>query len=293
MIKCVNYPLISVIIPSFNQGQFIEETLISVIGQQYPNLEILVIDGGSTDNTVEVLKKYTDKISYWHSKKDKGQADAINQGIHLSSGDVICWLNSDDMFMPGTLLDVGKRFQSYTSECYFVYGAAVNIKNGDQIVSRNQIPTSFDASKLTYFDYIVQPSTFWTRKLFQKVGDLNDKYDYVLDWEWFIRASKIVEFEYIPKIYSVYRIHPSHKTGNGGAKRRKEITEVVEKYSSDYWSNVFREINTKYDDIEKTLNVLSGLKIRGTSLILLFLFPRIMFLVKTKKDFLCAFYMLS
>jgi glycosyltransferase involved in cell wall biosynthesis len=106
MSNSINYPSISVVIPSFNQGQYIEETILSVLGQQYPNLEILVIDGGSTDNTIEILKKYSDRISYWHSKKDKGQADAINQGMNLSSGKIVCWLNSDDMYLPGTLLAV-------------------------------------------------------------------------------------------------------------------------------------------------------------------------------------------
>ena len=285
----LNYPSISVIVPSFNQGQFIEETLLSIIGQQYPNLEILVIDGGSTDNTVEILEKYSSQIAYWHSKKDQGQADAINQGISLSSGDVICWLNSDDMFMPGALLDVGSRFRERTDESYLIYGATVIIKESDEIISSDaQIPGSFDAFKLTYTSYMSQPSTFWTRKLVQSVGKLEIKYNYVLDWEWFIRASKVTEFEYVPKFYSIYRYHPSHKTSNGGVQRRKEIVEVVENYSSDYWKTIYHKVDKKYEEIDKILSLFVKAKVRGVSLALLILFPKITSIVKEKKDFITA-----
>ena len=293
MFNYLSCPSISVIIPSFNQGQFIEDTLLSVIGQQYPNLEILVIDGGSTDNTVEILEKYSDKISYWHSKKDKGQADAINQGLHLSSGDVICWLNSDDMFMPGTLLDIGKRFQGHTDQSHFIYGAAVAIKeSGESVFSNTQSAAPFDASKLTYFDYIVQPSTFWTRKLFQCVGDLNIRYNYALDWEWFIRASEVTEFEYVCKFYSVYRYHSLHKTSNGGLARRKEIVEIVEKYASDYWKRIYGEINKRYERIEKIENAFYNLEMRGTSFVLPVIFPSLLSLIKQRQDLINVLNML-
>ena len=99
----MEYPKITVVTPSYNQGQFIEATIQSVIGQQYPNLEYIVCDGGSTDETVEILKKYTDKITWWCSEKDKGQSDAINKGMRKATGDIVCWINSDDVLLPGTL----------------------------------------------------------------------------------------------------------------------------------------------------------------------------------------------
>lgn len=283
----IKYPSISVVIPSFNQGQYIEETILSVLGQGYPELELIVLDAGSTDNTVEVIEKYSDKISYWHSKKDKGQADAINQGMNLSSGEVVCWLNSDDMYLPGTLLDIGKRFGGRTDENHMVYGAAVTInQSNEKLLSSAQTAAPFEAFTLTYRDFIVQPSAFWTRKLWESTGNLDISYNYVLDWEWFLRASKITSFEYVPKFYSVYRYHPFHKTSSGGAERRKEIIEIVKKYSSKYWIDLYLEVEEAYDAIQEKLKILSKLKVPRKKLILTpVFFPKIMSMVKKIEDF--------
>ncbi|MFZ4612746.1 MAG: glycosyltransferase family 2 protein, partial [Bacteroidia bacterium] len=105
----MNLPKISIITPSYNQGQYIEETILSVINQDYPNIEYIVMDGGSNDQTVEIIKKYESKITYWVSEKDKGQADAINKGFARATGDILCWLNSDDYFFDGTLKFVAEK----------------------------------------------------------------------------------------------------------------------------------------------------------------------------------------
>lgn len=286
MCDSVNYPSISVVIPSFNQGQYIEETLLSLIGQQYPNLEILVIDGGSTDNTIKILEKYSSQISYWHSKKDQGQGDAINQGMNLSSGDVICWLNSDDMYLPGTLLDIGKRFIGRTNQSHLIYGAAVTIdQSNEKLYGGAQVAAPFETFLLTYYDFIVQPSAFWTRTLWQRTGELNTNYNYVLDWDWFLRASKVTEFEYVRKFYSVYRFHPLHKTGSGDADRRKEIIDIVSKYSSEYWKKLYGEINKNYEEIKKRNELMKLLKIPRRHECLPLLFPRILSMSKQKQDF--------
>ncbi len=285
MFDSVNYPLISVVIPSYNQGQFIEETILSVLGQQYPNLEIIVIDGGSTDDTVEILQKYSNQLSYWHSKKDTGQAHAINQGMNLSSGDILCWLNSDDMYLPGTLLDIGKRFCGITDRSYLIYGAAITINQSDgKLQSKAKIAFPFEASTLTYFDFIVQPSAFWTRKLWEYTGELNTHYKYVLDWEWFIRASGNGQLEYVPRFYSVYRLHPLHKTGSGDAERRKEILDVVTQFSSDYWANLYLEVEKCYSQIKQKYALLNSLRIPNIHLLLPVFFPRIMFKLRRLED---------
>jgi glycosyltransferase involved in cell wall biosynthesis len=276
MSESINYPLISVVIPSFNQGQYIEETILSVLGQQYPKLEVLILDGGSTDNTIDILKKYSSQISYWHSKKDNGQADAINQGINMSSGDVVCWLNSDDMYLPGTLLDIGKRFSDKINKNHLIYGASITINQDDNnLISRPQKAAPFDAFSLTYRDFIVQPSSFWTRKLWKSTGELKTSYNYVLDWEWFIRASKITDFEYVTRFYSVYRHHSLHKTSNGGSERRKEIIDVVQQYSSDYWIDVYIEIEKNYEQIKNKLALINSLPIPQKKFWLPILFPKL------------------
>lgn len=288
------YPLISVIIPSFNQGDYIEETILSVIGQQYSNLEIIIIDGGSSDNTVDIIQKYSDHIKYWHSRKDQGQADAINQGMKLSSGEVLCWLNSDDMYLPGTLLDVGKRFIGRTDQNLLLYGAAVTIKEeSNNLNGGSQIPKPFDTFTLTYRDPIVQPSTFWTRQLWESTGELNISYNYVLDWDWFIRASKIAEFEQVSKFYSVYRYHPQHKTSNGGMKRKKEIVEIVNNYSSDYWIKLYNfvyENNVEIKDFLQKCNklrifkILEKLNFKSQHLLIIMFFPRLKGNLKNIED---------
>jgi glycosyltransferase involved in cell wall biosynthesis len=285
MVDCNNFPSISVVIPSFNQGEFIEDTLLSVLGQKYPNLEIIVIDGGSTDNTVEVIEEYSSQVSYWHSKRDNGQADAINQGMRRSSGDILCWLNSDDMHLPGTLLDIGKRFCGRTDESNLIYGGAVSIDLSDgNLWCAALTGAPFEASTLTYFDFIVQPSAFWSRRLWERNGELNTNYKYVLDWEWFIRASRIAQFEYVPKFYSVYRYHSLHKTGSGNPERRKEILNIVRRFSSNYWISLYTEVEKFYPRIRKKSQLLNSLRIPKRNLLLPLFFPRILSKSRNVRD---------
>jgi glycosyltransferase involved in cell wall biosynthesis len=279
MSESMDYPSISVIVPSFNQGQYIEETLVSIISQKYPNLEILVLDGGSTDNTVEVIKKYEDHLFYWQSKPDRGQADAINQGIKMSSGEVVCWLNSDDMYLPGALLDVGNRLRGSTDQFRLIYGKTNLVRQtGSKYHACGcQTAAPFDQFTLTYEDFISQPSSFWTRVLWQAVGELNVDYNYILDWDWYIRASQVAQFEYVPQSYSVYRYHAAHKTSTGGAKRRAEVRQIVQQYSSQYWSDLYVEVENYYSNLRFWARLVSKLKVPSSlsNLLVASLFPKL------------------
>lgn len=281
-----SFPSISVVVPSFNQGQYLEETILSVIGQRYPNLELIVIDGGSTDNSLEIINKYSEHISYWHSRRDQGQGDAVNQGMGISSGDVVCWLNSDDMYLPGTLLDIGSRFHRCTDGCHLIYGGAIEFgSDGGRPYGTGHPSETFNGSKLTYWDFVIQPSAFWTRNLWREVGNIDVTYRYVLDWDWFLRASKFTSFEYVPRFYSLYRFHPTHKTSIGGEERRKEIMKVVIKYSSDYWIDLYHEVQEKYDSITKTLKILHALKLpKRNTVFLSLIFPRLYLKLKKMQD---------
>lgn len=280
-----DYPTISVVVPSFNQGDYIEETLVSVIGQCYPNLELIVIDGGSTDNTVEVLEQYSPHIHYWHSQKDNGQADAINQGMRLSSGEILCWLNSDDMYLPGTLLDIGRRFQAHRQENYLIYGGSLHVSQTDKALSGHaQAVGEFDPVRLTYCDFIAQPSAFWTRHLWEAVGELNSDCHYVLDWEWFVRASQLTDFEYVSKLYSVYRFHDAHKSSTGGARRCQEIVDVVQQYAPEYWQTLYLEIFSHYQQIETIDTAMSGLNIPKKHVFFPLFFPKLLYKSKRVQD---------
>jgi glycosyltransferase involved in cell wall biosynthesis len=233
-------PLISIVIPSFNQGQFIEQTITSVLGQIYPNLELIIIDGGSTDQTLEIIDKYSDLISYFISEPDQGQAHAINKGFRVAQGEILAWLNSDDIYLPCTLSKVAKILGA-SREPKLLHGGCLHFYES-QTITYGRLASDFDVEQLTYYDHVVQPSAFWSRSLWEAVGELNENYHYVLDWDWFIRASQICKFISIKEYLSIYRLHENHKSSGGGLKRTDEVLKIVETYASEDWILAYRDV---------------------------------------------------
>jgi glycosyltransferase involved in cell wall biosynthesis len=224
-------PRFSVVTPSYNQGRFIEETILSVLAQKHAALEYLVLDGGSNDGTLEVLQKYHSDLSFWRSGKDRGQAAAINEGFQRSSGDILCWLNSDDLYLGHTLKTVADVFAGNVDEPLVVYGGCELFDDRTQ-VSELRPAFPFDRASLAIADFLDQPSVFWTRKAWEIVGPLDESLHYGFDWEWFLRASKVCRFIATDKVLSRYRIHPGHKSGTGGKMRWLELLKIVRAYSS-------------------------------------------------------------
>ncbi len=246
------YPKISVITPSYNQGIYIEETIQSVLNQNYPNLEYIIIDGGSNDSTVEVIKKYESKIDFWVSEKDKGQADAINRGFGKATGDILCWLNSDDYFFPETLKYVASQLNIEKKEILF--GEVDHIFEPDKAVKHSNVKNKFDNYNLELYDFIIQPGSFWTKKVWESTGVVDEKLHFVFDWEWFLRAKKNnTEFKYSNKVMSMYRVHDAHKTSNGGEKRQKEIEYILKKYSGDKILKAFIFMRDERSKVDETL----------------------------------------
>ena len=226
-----HYPRISVITPSYNQGQFIEETIRSVLEPRYPNLEYSVFDGGSTDGTVEVLKKYGEHLSFWRSERDEGQAAAINEGFRRATGDILCWLNSDDLYFGHTLGTVAGLLGSCLDQPAVVYGGCEMFD--DQTHEKEVRPAMpFNQKLLEMTDFLDQPSVFWTRKAWEMVGPLDESLHYAFDWEWFLRAAKACRFISTGALLSRYRIHAAHKSSTGGKKRWIELLAVVRRHSS-------------------------------------------------------------
>lgn len=229
----MHYPKISIVTPSYNQGKFLEQTILSVIGQNYPNLEYIIIDGGSTDNSVEIIKKYERYITYWVSEPDKGQSHAINKGFKQATGDILAWLNSDDMYIPGILNRLSDSFMGVNKSIFI--GECIHFKeDGDSLVSYgSSVTKAIKCEDLSVYDFIIQPSTFWTRETWDIVGILREDLHYAFDWEWYLRALRNnVPFIFLNTAISLYRIHDKHKSSTGGILRQKEIIEIYETYNS-------------------------------------------------------------
>lgn len=228
----IDLPRITVITPSFNQGEYLEQTILSVLSQAYPNLEYIIIDGGSTDNSIEIIKKYSDKLSYWHSKKDNGQSNAINIGFQKSTGDILCWLNSDDIFFPGIFTKITSYFINI-NQPEIVYGNSLHYTLGKKKARGSDVIVSTNNLELEICDYIIQPSSFWTRIAWLSNGPLNEKYTYGFDWEWYIRLKK-ANTRFIPVIdyLSIYRLHNQQKSTSGGSQRINELIEIVKSFNS-------------------------------------------------------------
>lgn len=227
----MNYPSVSVVTPSFNQGRFIEETIQSVLEQRYPKLEFSVFDGGSTDQTIRVLRKYSADLTFWRSEKDRGQAAAINEGFQRATGDIFCWLNSDDLHLVHTLSTVAGLLRSLLDLPIVLYGGCEIF---DDRTHRREIRTAIPFSRelLQTVDFFDQPSVFWTRKAWEIVGPLDETLHYGFDWEWFLRAAKLCRFISTDALLSRYRLHEAHKSGTGGGKRWTELLTIVRRHSS-------------------------------------------------------------
>ncbi|CAN5454414.1 hypothetical protein BH09BAC1_BH09BAC1_00830 [soil metagenome] len=203
-------PKISIITPSYNQGHYIEETIVSIIGQGYPNLEYIIIDGGSKDGTVDVIKKYEEHITYWVSEKDAGQSDAINKGLKMATGDIVAWLNSDDIYTPGTLKVIGELFAS-NPETGIAYGDVESFfPDGKTEIWKNDFQAPDFFSRVS----IHQPGVFWRRDLHDVYGYLDASFYYLMDYDLWARLFFNVQSKRVNQVLARFRVHDNAKTGN-------------------------------------------------------------------------------
>jgi len=237
-------PKISVVTPSFNQGKYLESTIRSVIGQNYPNLEYILIDGGSTDHSVQIIKKYVSHFSYWQSQKDRNQTDAINQGLNRATGDILCWLNSDDMHFPDTLDKVANEFLTKENGLkeQLLIGNYISIHPHVNKVYTGDAIKKHETLDIRLMDYIRQPSSFWSKSVWDKVGDLNEALDFGMDWDWYIRVAEAgIPFHPVADYLSIDMRYDTTKTALGGEKRIRELANILSKYSGQHVGDAYNQ----------------------------------------------------
>ena len=222
-------PKITVVTPSFNQAIYIEETIESVLNQDYPNLEYIVLDGGSTDGSVDLIKKYEKYLSYWRSYPDDGQAAAIVEGFQRSTGDIMCWLNSDDFLAPGALATVEEYFRKHP-EAEFVVGE-ICIVNGDGERQHYLSEPTWDTNWQIYVrNCIPQPSVFWRRSLYTQVNGVDPSYQFCMDYDLWFQFLQHTKPHFIKKLLSFQRLHPLGKSATWQDIEAVEKPIVLSKY---------------------------------------------------------------
>ena len=234
------FPKISIITPSFNQGQFLEETIKSVLEQNYPNLEYIIIDGGSTDNSVDIIQEYSRYLFYFISEKDSGQANAINKGMIKAQGEIVAYLNSDDCYYKDTIKFVAEAFLKYP-ELDFVYGDTEFIDDSGKKIGVHR-ELDFDFLMGSFFGFgpiIPQPSSFWKRNIYNEIGYFNENLKFNIDGDFFSRAVKNRNVKHFPVILSKSRFHKSSKT-----------IQNIDKPSSKHFTEHLNEVITSYNNLK-------------------------------------------
>jgi glycosyltransferase involved in cell wall biosynthesis len=230
-------PTISLVTPSLNQGEFIEKTILSVLSQEYPHLEYIVMDGGSSDDTSRVLNRYSDRIR-WVSEPDHGQTNAINKGLRMTHGAVVGYLNADDTLSPGSLWKVAEAFANQpeamwaTGKCRIVDEEGVEIRRSitkykNLLLGVGGLPV------LLMTNYISQPSTFWRRDALNEVGFLDENLHYTMDYEYWLRLLSRFPLLFIPDYLASFTIHPASKTTSMGHRDVyiREEKDVIRRYT--------------------------------------------------------------
>lgn len=223
-------PKISIVTPSFNQGQFLEETILSVLNQNYPTLEYIIIDGGSTDNSTEIIRRYEDRIAYWVSEPDRGQTDAINKGLKRATGEIMTYMNSDDVYLPGAFHAVGRYFAEQRS-CRWLCGTSLTFGLLDESPGFMDVPpTENIASRLLVNTFLPTPSMFWRRDAFEEFGLFLEDMHYCFDLEhWMRMLVGGVLYHPLERPLSAFRLHPASKTvttRDGFVREEQRIREM-------------------------------------------------------------------
>jgi glycosyltransferase involved in cell wall biosynthesis len=204
-------PLVSIITPSYNQASFIRETIESVLSQDYPNVEYIIVDGGSSDGSVEIIQQYSRNLAWWVSEPDQGQTDAINKGFAHASGEILAWLNSDDTYQPSAITQAVEILQAHP-EVSLVYGDANFINEQSEIIGRFPSRQTDLRRLFQGFVHIPQQTMFFPAHFWLRVGPLDPEIKFAMDYDLCVRLAKLAPLLYVPRLWANFRLHGQGKT---------------------------------------------------------------------------------
>lgn len=234
---------VSIVTPSYNQAPFLEQTMRSVLNQNHPAVEYMVIDGGSSDGSVDIIKKYADRLAWWVSEKDHGQGDAINKGLRRATGEILAWLNSDDYYLPNTIASVVQFFEQYP-DVVLVYGdmLAVDADGNTTNVLRYR---QCSVEDLLCFQILGQPAVFFRREAFLKVSGLNSTYHFMLDHHLWIRIAQQGRILHVPQVWAAARYHPQAKNLLKPVEFGREAFRILE------WMKTQPGLAARFQNVER------------------------------------------
>jgi glycosyltransferase involved in cell wall biosynthesis len=219
-------PLVSIVTPSFNQMDYLEDAIRSVLAQDYPTIEYIVVDGGSTDGSIEIIRKYSHRLAWWISEPDEGQAEAINKGMEHANGEIVAWLNSDDLLLPGAVSQAVQAL-SHNPTTGFVFGDAITIDQEGKPIKKLAFP-DWDTIDLLSFRIICQPAVFIRRENYLRSGGLDTNYHYMLDHHLWLRIACLAPFRHIPALWAAARHHSSAKNVSQSLGFAREIMILLD-----------------------------------------------------------------